>query len=99
VASSSNSKENSVSLTESGDGEIILSLTADAVNEPLDETLEFDGVIPSDVKSREEKSVDEEDTEILELATLSPIDVGSSVLGFWELGGYLWNLGLWRQPP
>jgi hypothetical protein len=83
-------------------GEIILLPTVDAVSESLDETLELVGVIPApDETSIEEKQLEEEevDTESLELATLSPTGVGSSVLGFWELVGYLWNLGLWRHPP
>jgi len=50
--------------------------------------LEFAGVIPSEVMTREEKPLEEEDTEIHELATLSSTGVGlSGVLGFWGLEG------------
>ena len=66
------------------------------------ETLELVGVTPTpEETSMEVNPLEEEevDAEGLELATLSSTEVASSVLGFWELEGYLWNLGLWRHPP
>ena len=94
----SNSKVNcGGSPTESWDGEIILSPTADAVGESPEAKLELVGVNPSEERSMDDVQL-EEARERLELATLSPGRTGSSVLGFWSVG-YLWNLGLWRQPP
>ena len=81
----SNSNENGGSSTESEDGEIIFSPTADAVGESPDEMLELVGVIPSyDEMSMEEVQLEEEREES-ELATFSPGETGSSVLGFWHV--------------